>query len=617
MQLNIATDKKNVVSGIILLVFLVVLVKLFSIQVIDQSYKLSASNNVLRYITQYPARGLIYDRNGELLVANQAAYDLMVIKNHVKPFDTVEFADILGLTPEQVKETFNSLRKQKGYSPRKSIVFLKQMSAKTYAVLQEKLYKFPGFEVQPRTLRTYPRAIAGHLLGYVGEADEEVIKNDPYYQLGDYIGINGLERSYEQELRGVKGVNIYMVDVHNRIKGSYEEGRFDSAAVLGNDLVCTIDANLQEYGEKLMVNKIGSVVAIEPATGEVLAMISSPSYNPELLIGRDRTANYRVLQSDTLKPIFNRALMALYPPGSTFKVVNALIGLQEGIVTPQTRYSCYGGYTVGRGVKCHSHPSPLTLPQAVQASCNTYFCHVFRNIIDNPAYRSVEKGFANWRSHVESFGYGNKLNIDLPNELKGTLPSVGFYDRYFRKGGWNSLTIISLSIGQGELGATPLQMANLAATIANRGYYLTPHVVKEIKGKGSIDPRFGIRHYTTIDSTWYSYIVEGMDMAVNGPAGSGSTARIAALPDIVICGKTGTSQNPHGDDHSVFIAFAPKDNPKIAMAVYVENAGFGATWAAPIATLMIEKYLKGTVSRPYLEQNLLSANLLDRRGKKK
>lgn len=617
MQLNITTDKKFVISGIIVLVFVVIVVKLFYIQVVDNSYKFSANNNVLRCIIQYPTRGLIFDRHGEMLVANQVVYDLLVVKNQVKPFDTLEFASMLGFTVDQVRDAFTQMKKQKGYSPRKSVVLFKQLSASSYARLQEILYKYQGFEVQPRTVRTYPRRIASHLFGYVGEVDESVIKQQPYYQLGDYIGISGIEKYYENELRGTKGVNIYMVDVHNRIKGPYEDGHYDSIAKVGKNLTCTIDADLQEYGEHLMVNKIGSIVAIEPKTGEVLAMISSPSYNPELLIGRDRADNFRVLQQDTLKPIFNRAIMALYPPGSTFKVVNALIGLQEGVVHPDTRYSCNGGYTIGRGVGCHNHPSPLNLVQSIQASCNTYYCHVFRDIIDNREYGSVEDGFNEWRRHVESFGYGSKLGIDLPNEQKGIVPSVNFYNKYFRKGGWNSLTIISLSIGQGELAATPLQMANLVSTISNKGHYYTPHIVKQIGGETQMDPQLLEKHFTTIDSTWYKYIIEGMDMAVNGVPGSGSTARIAALPDVRICGKTGTSQNPHGNDHSVFFAFAPKDDPQIAIAVYVENAGFGATWAAPIASLMIEKYLKDSISRPSLETYVLQANLLDRHAKKK
>jgi len=617
VQLNITTDKKYIISGIIILVFIVIVVKLFYIQVVDSSYKFSANNNVLRYITQYPARGLIYDRKGNMLVANQVVYDLLMIKNQVKTFDTLEFASMLGLTVEEVREAFIQMQRQKGYSPRKAVVFLKQISDSSYARLQEVLYKYDGFEVQPRTVRTYPRPIAGHLLGYIGEVDEAVIKKQPYYQQGDYIGVSGIERSYESELRGVKGINIYMVDVHNRIKGPYENGKYDSLSKIGKSLTATIDGDLQEYGERLMANKIGSIVAIEPKTGEVLAMVSSPTYDPKLLVGRDRANNFKLLQSDSLKPIFNRSIMALYPPGSTFKVVNALIGLEEGVVTPETRYACYGGYTVGRGVGCHHHASPLNLEQSIAASCNTYYCHVFRNIVDNRKYGSIELGFDNWKRQVESFGYGNTLGIDLPHERKGIVPSVNYYNKYFRKGGWNSLTIVSLSIGQGELSVTPLQMANLVSTIANRGYYYTPHIVKSIEGETRLDPRFYEKHTTSVDSTWFKYIIEGMDLAVNCGPGGGGTARIAAIPDIRICGKTGTSQNPHGADHSVFFAFAPKDDPKIAIAVYVENAGFGATWAAPIASLMIEKYLRDSITRPDLEQYILQANLLNRHAKKK
>jgi penicillin-binding protein 2 len=427
---NVSTDKRYIFTGIIVLIFIIMIIRLFFLQVVEHSYRLSASNNVLRYVTQYPARGLIYDRNGELIVYNQAAYDLMVIPRQVVAFDTTEFCTLLEIPKTQLE---TSLRDAKRHSTFKPSIFLKQISAETYAVLQEKLFKYPGFYVQPRTLRSYPRKIGAHLLGYVGEVDERIIGNSPYYRMGDYIGISGLERSYENELRGRKGVNVYLVDVHNRIKGSYADGRYDTLAVIGNDLTSTIDANLQEYGELLMKNKIGGIVAIEPSTGEILALISSPTYDPNLLVGRPRTSNYRALDSDTLKPIFNRALMALYPPGSTFKVVNALIGLQEGIVRPQTRYSCDGAYRVGRGVGCHYHPSPTDLIQSIQVSCNTYYCNVFRNIIDKPSLRGVEGGFTVWKNHVESFGFGKRLNIDQPNELSGNVPSISFYDRFLER----------------------------------------------------------------------------------------------------------------------------------------------------------------------------------------
>ena len=608
---QISTDRRYIITGIIILAFVVISTRLFHIQIIDSSYRMSASNNVLRYITEYPARGLIFDRNGKLLVHNQAAYDLMVVPRQVSAFDTAEFCSILGIPKEHIENELKTAKKHSSFRPS---ILLKQISAEKYAVLQEKLFKYPGFYVQPRSLRAYPEKSAAHILGYVGEVDDRIIRNNPYYKMGDYIGISGLERTYEDELKGSKGVSVYLVDVHNRIKGSYSGGRFDTMAVVGENLHATIDADLQKYGETLMQNKIGGIVAIEPATGEILATISSPTYDPNLLVGRPRTDNYRFLEKDTLKPLFNRPLMALYPPGSTFKVVNALIGLQEKTVMPRTEYECYGRYTVGRGVGCHSHFSPTDLIESIQVSCNTYYCHVFRNIIDKPAFGGVEEGFAAWKSHVESFGFGEKLNVDQPNELGGIVPSIDFYNRYFRKGGWNSLTILSLAIGQGELGTTPLQMANLAATIANRGKYYTPHYVRGIGEDGVKEPRFLMPNRTTIDSLWYSYVVEGMFLAVNG--GQGSTARIAAIKDIDVCGKTGTSQNPHGKDHSVFIAFAPKENPKIAIAVYVENAGFGGTWAAPIASLMIEKYLNGDVKRTWHENRILDANLLDRFEKK-
>lgn len=599
-----------------MLVLAIIAAKLFFIQVVDSSYKFSANNNVLRYVTQYPARGLIYDRNGELLVANRMVYDILVVRNQVRNLDTAMLASLLDITPLQVREAFAQLRQQRGYSPRKAVVLFKQVSDSIYARFQEKMFLFPGFEVQPRMVRSYIRPIGAHMLGYVGEVNEAIMKQNPYYQLGDYIGINGIERAYEEQLRGKKGTKIYMVDVHNRIQRSYEEGRYDSAAQMGLDMTCTIDVALQEYGEQLMQNKIGSVVAIEPKTGEVLAMVSAPSYDPGLLVGRARSGNYRLLHRDTLQPLFNRSIMALYPPGSTFKVVNALWGLQEGVVQPSTRYACHGRYPIGRGVGCHNHFSPLTLSQAVQTSCNTYFCYVFRNILDNPKYPSIREAFDAWADAVRSFGYGRKLDIDLPNELGGVVPSSGVYDRVYRNV-WSSLTVISLSIGQGELLVTPLQMANLVSTIANRGYYITPHVVKGIAGHEGIQPKYTQKHYASVDSAWYSHIIAGMEQAVNGDASSGGTARWVTLPGADICGKTGTSENPHGNDHSVFFAFAPKDDPKIAIAVYVENAGFGATWAAPIASLMIEKYLNGEVKRPWMESRILNANLLDRRAKKK
>ncbi len=597
------------IGAILILVMLAYVGRLFQLQVIDKTYRLSASNNVLRYVTQYPARGLIYDRNGNLLVHNEAAYDVMINPRQLTAFDTADFCQILGVTREQIDESIKAARKYSLYKPSP---FLKQISAQTYALFQEKLYKFPGFFVQPRTLRKYADSTAAHVLGYVGEVDERTIEENPYYTMGDYIGINGVEKTYEELLRGKKGVNVYMVDVHNRIQGSYMDGRFDTLSVAGEDIYLTLDHDLQTYGEYLMNNKIGSIVAIEPRTGEILAMVSSPTYDPSLLVGRIRSENFTRLSQDSLKPLFNRALMAQYPPGSTFKVINALIGLQEKVVSYNTQYYCDLGYHAGRiTVACHSHPSPLNLPQAIQNSCNAYFCNVFRNILDNKAYGSVTEAFNQWRKHVVSFGFGDRLGSDFPNELKGNVPLSTYYDRYYGEGRWKSLTLISLAIGQGELLITPLQMANMAATISNHGYYRIPHIFKESAGGREPDARFREIHATTIDSSYFDVVVEGMDLAVNGPPGSGSTARIAAIPDIRVCGKTGTAENPHGKDHSIFVAFAPKDDPCIALAVYVENAGFGSTYAAPIASLMIEKYLKGSVSRTWLEQYIRDANLLN------
>ncbi len=609
--MDVSFDRKFVVSSIMIAAIAAILLRLFFIQVVDSSYKVTASNNVLHYVTQYPARGIIFDRKNEVLVSNQAAYDLMIIKNQVKAFDTLEFARLLSITKEQVQENFKSMMRSRYFSAYKQYPFIKQISAKDYARFQEKMFLFPGFFVQARTLRTYPFNIAGGLFGYVGEVDESVLERKPYYKRGDYIGINGLEKTYEEQLRGQKGVSIYMVDVHNQIKGSYADGKYDTIAVPGKNINLSIDAELQAYGEKLMVNKLGSVVAIEPSTGEILALVSSPSYDPELLVGRVRTNNFKDLQSDPLKPLFNRASMAMYPPGSTFKLINGLIGLQEGVLRPEMRYPCHGGYPYGRGVGCHEHRSPLDLIHSVENSCNAYFCYVFRNIVDNPKYSSPAEALGEWRRYVQSFGFGKRLGSDVANELNGIVASPELYNRIYGKNAWKSITIVSLSIGQGELGITPLQMANMSAILANRGHYFTPHLVKRIDGDKGIDPKFKVKHQTLIDTALFRPIVEGMYLAVNGEPGSGATARRAAVPGLDICGKTGTAQNPHGDDHSIFIAFAPKDNPKIAIAVYVENGGFGATYAAPIASLMIEKYLKDSLSRPELEKFLLDANLMN------
>lgn len=597
------TERKYIIIGIFISVAIIYIIRLFYIQVIDVSYKLSANNNVLRYVTEFPARGLIYDRKGKLMVYNEAVYDLMIIPKQVKTFDTTEFCNLINITREVFLKKF---KKAKSYSPVKASLFEKQLSAETYASLQEKLYKFPGFYVESRTLRKYPRPIASHTLGYIGEVDSAICKKNPYYRMGDYIGISGIEQAYEKELRGKRGLKIQMVDVFNRVKGSFQDGKFDTLAVAGDNLITSLDAELQEYAEKLMVNKMGSIAAIDPQTGEILLMVNAPSYDPNLMVGRVRSQNYGKLLFDPVKPLFNRAQQAYYPPGSTFKLINGLIGQQEGLIFPHTRFSCSRGYHMGSiTVGCHPHNSPLDLRQSVQQSCNAYYCNVFRNIIDNPKYHSTEEAYNVWRDYVLSFGVGKKLNIDLPHELRGMVPSQQYYDKYFGKGHWKSSTIVSLSIGQGELGITPLQMANIMATIANKGYYYIPHIVKAVGDKKYIRPEFQKKNYTKINPKYFDIMIDGMQDVVES-----GTAAASKIQGITMCGKTGTAQNPHGKDHSLFVGFAPRENPKIAIAVMVENGGFGATWAAPIASLLVEKYLTDTITRPAIEKRMLEGNTI-------
>jgi len=592
-------NRKYVIMALIVLASSGLIIRLFIIQVVKDSYRLSADNNVLRYVTQYPARGLIYDRNGKLIVFNQAAYDLMVIPAQTsKNIDTAEFCSLVGISGELFRK---QMKAAVNYSRRAPSVLLKQISNETYARLQEKMFMFPGFYVQPRTLRKYSQPVAAHVLGYVSEVDDGIIKKDPYYKQGDYIGKTGIEEAYEKDLRGRRGVKIYLVDVFSRIKGSYADGRMDTLAVQGSDITSSIDLVLQEYGELLMKNKRGSIVAIEPKTGEVLALVSAPNYDPGLLVGRVRSDNFANLSADTLKPWFNRALMASYPPGSTFKPINGLIGLQEGVISAETRFTCNNGYLF---VACHSHESPLDLVGAIKNSCNSYFCQTFRRVLENPRYNTITDAYIKWKGYLTEFGFGNSLGTDFVNELNGFIPSPSYYDRYHGKNRWKALTIISMAIGQGEVGTTPLQMANMTAAIANRGYYFTPHIVKSVGVDHTIDKRFLTKHKISIDSANFEEIVLGMEAAVVG-----GTAQVAAIKDIIVCGKTGTAQNNHGKDHSIFVAFAPKDDPKIAIAVYVENAGFGATYAAPVASLLIEKYIRGEITNKALEKRILDLNL--------
>ncbi len=585
---------------------LLYLVRLFHIQVLDPSYKLSADNNVLRYVTDYPARGLIYDRNGVLLVFNEAHYDLMVVPGQVRNIDTLEFCQLLGIEREVFEQRLQKAREHSRFRPS---VFESQLSKNTFAVFQEKMFSFQGFFVQPRTLRKYTYPMAAHSFGYVGEVGPREIERNPYYRMGDFIGISGIERSYEEVLRGQKGVRVRLVDVHNREIGSFEEGRFDTIAIPGKDLYTTLDAQLQLYGEQLMHNKRGSIVAIEPSTGEILALISAPGYDPNLLVGRVRSKNYGQLQQNELNPLFNRALMAQYPPGSVFKVVNTLVALQEGVVNHNTSYGCAGAYfSGGITVRCRNHPSPVNVISSIQFSCNTYSCITFRNTLDQPRFTSMQEGFNNWRRHVISFGFGREFGSDLAWELSGLVATSDYYDRIYGPRGWRSLTLISLAIGQGEIGTTPVQLANLAATVANRGYYYTPHIVRAIGHPDSLLARFQVKNHTTIDRVHFEAMAQAMHKVVE--AGTGRFSQILSIPT---AGKTGTVQNPHGENHSVYISFAPVDNPKIAISVVVENAGYGSTWAAPIASLMIEKYLTRQISRDWFEKRIFDASFLTNR----
>lgn len=610
-MVNNFSERKYIIGGIAIFFGLVFIIRLISLQLFENEYKLSSNNNSQRKIIIHPPRGLIYDRNNKLLVYNEATYDVMIIPKQLEPFDTVLFCKLLDIDKNYVLKNIKSAKIFSYYKPS---VFLKQLSVKSYGKFQENIYKFRGFYVQPRTLRKYPEKIAAHILGYVGEVDKKIIEKDKSYKQGDYIGRSGVEKYYENLLKGKKGSKIFLVDVHNRIRGSFKKGIYDTIAVNGNNINLTLDAELQKYGETLMQNKIGSIVAIEPSTGEILALVSSPNYDPNLLIGRVRAKNYRKLLLDSLKPLFNRAIMAKYPPGSTFKLVNALVGMQEGVLFPNTKYTCNFGYHFGGvSVGCHGHKSPLNLKESIQISCNSYYCNVFKSIIDNRRYATTTDSYNAWREYVTSFGFGQKLNSDINDEIKGFVPKSTYYDKYYKKGHWSALTVISLAIGQGELGITPLQMANLSCIMANRGYYYIPHIIKKIDKGIQIPQKFEIKHFTKIKTKYFQTVVDGMELVVNG--GAGSTAHIAKIDSITVCGKTGTAQNPHGKDHSIFIAFAPKDNPKIAIAVYVENGGFGSTWAAPIASLMIEKYLNKKISnkRKYLENYILNGNLINKK----
>jgi len=603
--MEIYQNRSRLIIYIIVFFSFVFLLRLFYLQVIEQKYKQFAKANALQRRVIYPPRGIIYDRTGKILVCNEAVYDLMVIPSQVKNIDTNYLCQILNISKDEFIVTMYDLKK---FSKYKSSVFAKNISIKTYGLLQERLFSFRGFYVQPRTMRKYPYPIAAHAFGYLGEVNEkEIIKSDGYYRMGDYIGISGLEQSYEKELRGENGERFVLVDALNVEQGSYSGGSMDKPSVAGKDLICTINRDLQVYAEKLMANKRGAIIAIEPNTGEIILMVSYPSYDPSLLIGRDMAKNYNMLLRLPDRPLFNRAITAMYPPGSTFKVVEALIGQQEGTLFPNTLYSCQRGYHMGSiNIGCHPHPSPQDLHGSIVVSCNSYYVHVFRSIIDLNRFPNAEQGFQNWRNDVTMFGIGMKLGLDIPNEAPGILPTVKRYDKIYGKGRWKSSNILSLAIGQAEICLTPLQMANVAAIIANRGYYIDPHLVRAVVSDKKTEPLIYKKHFLSYNHEYFMNVVNAMNDVVNV-----GTATLARVDSIDICGKTGTAQNPHGKDHSIFICFAPKINPKIAIAVVVENSGFGGVWAAPISGLLIEKYLKDSVAikRKWQEERILEYNV--------
>ena len=594
------SDRNRGVKILFMSVGLIFIIRLMVLQLFSSEYRELAEVQALRHRTQYPARGLVYDRNGKLLVYNEIVYDLMVIPRMVKGLDTAYFCRQVGITREDFEARMDKAKKYSRYAPS---LFMKQITKAEYACWQNKLHCFDGFYVQQRTLRVYDRPIAAHVLGYVGEVNENDLKNNSYYKRGDYIGRSGLEKSYEELLRGTKGVKIMQVDVHNREIGSYQHGQCDTLPIEGINLYTTIDADLQEYAEKIMANKRGCVVAIEPATGEVLVLASAPTYDPNLLVGNARGKNYNILSNDISKPLFNRALQGQYPPGSIFKVAQAMTALEVGAITPSTGFVCDKSL-----VGCHNHPSARSVQEAIKMSCNPYFYQTYRRVIQQGKYKSAAKdsqyGLTMWRDYMLKFGFGQRLGIDLPNVSTGMIPDTAYYNRWYGKDRWSFSTIYSNSIGQGEVQVVPLQMANLACIVANRGYYITPHVVRYYGPDSTRNEEFIQRHETGIKKEYFDIAAQGMYDVVHLPGGTG---RRANIPDIDVCGKTGTAENK-GNDHSVFISFAPMINPKIAVAVYVENAaGGGGSWAAPISGLIIEKYLKGEVQRKDVERQYMEA----------
>ena len=595
MKDNGLAYRRFVIAGVAILIVIVYTIRLFMLQITSDDYKKSADSNAFLKKIEYPSRGAILDRTGKLLVYNQPAYDIMVVMNEIKGrLDTLEFCQTLGITRQEFGRrmaTIKDRNRNPGYSRFTQQIFMSQLSDKDFSIFQEKMFRFPGFYVQKRSVRQYQYAMGAHVLGDVAEVSPADIEEDEYYQPGDYIGKLGIERSYEKQLRGVKGIQILLRDAHGRVQGRYRNGEFDQRAQPGKNLTLGIDAKLQALGERLMEGKIGSIVAIEPSTGEVLCMVSSPSYDPRMMVGRQRSKNHRLLSQDVWKPLLNRSIMGLYPPGSTFKTSQGLTFLSEGIITPTTPYPCGHGFNFkGLHVGCHGHAAPLPLVPALSTSCNGFFCWGLYHMINTniSKYGTVQNAMNTWRDYMVSMGFGYKLGIDLPGEKRGLIPNAQFYDKAY-KGSWNGLTVISIAIGQGEVLLTPLQIANLGATIANRGYYYVPHVVKKVQGE-PLDTTFTRRHYTKADKSAYEYVVQGMRSSALG-----GTCHELARYDFEACGKTGTAQNK-GHDHSVFMGFAPMNNPQIAVAVYVENGGWGATYGVPIGGLLMEQYIHGKLS---------------------
>ncbi len=595
MEGNYELEKrKYVIGGTAVVIIIVYLIRLFTLQLLSEDFKISADSNAFLKRIQYPARGAISDRNGKLLVYNQPAYDVMVIMKEQQGVDTLDLCESLDITRdwyERRMEEIKDYRRNPGYSPYTQQLFMSQLSTEEFSRFQEKLFRFPGFYIQKRSIRQYNYPNAAHLLGDVGEVGPKDIEEDNYYRSGDYIGKLGVERSYETMLRGEKGMEILLRDVRGRIKGRYQDGKFDVAPIPGRNLTMSIDIELQALGERLMKGKLGSIVAIEPSTGEVLCMVSSPTYDPRIMTGRQRGKSQKMLADDPHKPLLNRGIMGQYPPGSTFKTSQALTFLQEGIITPASAYPCsHGFHFKGLKVGCHAHGSPLPLVPAIATSCNGYFCWGLYYMFGNrQKYKTVGDAMTRWKDHMVSMGFGYKLGIDLPGEKRGMIPNAPFYDKVYRNR-WSGLTVISISIGQGEVNLTPLQIANLGATIANRGYYIIPHVVKEVQGM-PLDTLYTRKHHTMVQPKHYDAVIEGMRQAVLG-----GTCRAANSSSYEVCGKTGTAQNPHGQDHSVFMGFAPRENPKIAICVYVENGSWGATYGVPIGALMMEQYINGGLS---------------------